>query len=321
MRVEIWGARGSIPTPSPTTVTYGGNTACVSLCSDAGEQLIFDAGSGIRALGQKLIEQAGPAPVAAAILLSHFHWDHILGIPFFTPLYRANNRIAFFSFRHPESSFQEVIEAPMGAPYFPVTMSQMAAQQEFYEVGEQCFQIGKMHVLTRRLNHPQGCLGFRVEGDSRVVTYATDHEPDGGRYDMNLLALAAEADLLILDAQYSREEYEGSRRGWGHGNWENAVELARRAGVKHLLLFHHDPDRSDAALSEIVRRAQWLFPSVDAAAEGTTIYLPEDNTKREAQPGHTLVNNWEVQDCLTGGNGNGELALMHIRRAWGTQKA
>jgi len=266
MRVEIWGARGSIPTPSPTTVTYGGNTACVSLCADTGEVLVFDAGSGIRELGQKLTERAGPEPVAAAILLSHFHWDHILGIPFFTPLYRPQNRIAFFAFRHPESSFQEVIEAPMGAPYFPVTMNQMAAQREFYEVGEQCFQIGHARITTRRLNHPQGCLGFRVECDSRVFVYATDHEPDGGRYDMNLLALAADADLLIIDAQYTREEYEDSRRGWGHGTWESAVEFARLAAVRHLLLFHHDPDRTDAALANIVQAAQRCFPSADSAA-------------------------------------------------------
>ena len=299
MRVKIWGARGSVPASGPDTKYYGGNTACLSVATDSGELLILDAGSGIRALGKSLVTGREAQTVQAAVLLSHYHWDHILGIPYFQPLYGADNRLAFFSYRHPNSSFQEVIESTMGAPYFPISMRQLASRREFYEVSDQCFQIGGVHVVSRRLNHPQGCLGYRLECGGRVITYATDHEPDGGVCDNNLLALAAGADLLIIDAQYTQEEYEGCRRGWGHGTWESGVEIARRCAVSQLLLFHHDPDRSDAELHSIVHQAQRRFSAVEAAAEGMEIYLAE----RAAVPGQPpkrlpTGGEWAVKDCF-----------------------
>jgi phosphoribosyl 1,2-cyclic phosphodiesterase len=299
MRVKIWGARGSIPASGPHTQYYGGNTACLSVATDSGEVLVLDAGSGIRALGKSLVAGKGAQPAQAAVLLSHFHWDHIMGIPFFQPLYGANNRLAFFSYRHSNSSFQDVVESTMGAPYFPISMRQVASRREFYEISDQCFQIGAVHVMSRRLNHPQGCLGYRLECGGRVVTYATDHESDGGVGDSNLLALAAGADLLIVDAQYTQEEYEGCRRGWGHGTWETAVEIARRCAVSQLLLFHHDPDRSDVELRTIVRQAQGRFTAVEAAAEGMEVYLSERSALQEqAQKPLPTGEEWVVKDCF-----------------------
>jgi ribonuclease BN (tRNA processing enzyme) len=196
-------------------------------------------------------------------------------------MYRANSHFSFFSFRHPESSFQEVIEAEMGKPYFPLEMNELAGQRAFYEIEEQSFQVDDCEVTTRWLNHPQGCMGYRIAAGNRVLAYATDHEPDGGRYDRNLIELAFDADLLILDAQYTREEYEHNRRGWGHGTWQSAVEMARLTRAKALVLFHHDPDRSDEELHAIVRKAQDHFPGVVAASEGMEICLPELSTVEE----------------------------------------
>lgn len=284
MRIAFWGVRGSIPVPHSTHLRYGGNTACVAVFTESNGLFIFDAGSGIRGLGQELLALAGNQPTAGCLLLSHFHWDHIMGLPFFQPLYRANSHFSFISMRHPESSLQELLEVQMSSPYFPVCMSELPGQREYYEVGEQSFSIGDARVTTRRVNHPQGCLGFRLESGGSVITYATDHEPDNGPMDRNVIELAFGADVLILDAQYSEEEYQQGHRGWGHGTWEGAVRLARSARARQLVLFHHDPDRNDVQLREIEEKARLTAPCVVAAYEGLEIELEEQSRAIAVDP-------------------------------------
>ena len=267
--------------PGPGTVRFGGNTSCVTVWTDTGELLIFGAGTGIRSLGQKLLAARGSRPLEASIFLSHFHWDHIQGLPFFHPLYHTENRFHIFGFRPPTGSLRETVERQMQSPHFPLASRGASARCDFHEIQEEQIETSRTRIISRRLNHPQGCLGFRIECNGTVVVYGTDHEPDGGESDRNLLSLAAGADLLILDAQFTRTEYESHRRGWGHGNWEHAVEIAGLAGARELLLFHHDPDRTDAELECIVKEAQTRFPAVSAAAEGTKISLSKQRFPAE----------------------------------------
>jgi len=293
MRVRIWGARGSVPCPGPANYRYGGNTACVSIETDSGQTVILDAGTGIRALGEKLANTERPAE--AIVLISHFHWDHILGLPFFQPLYQADSHFLFFSFPQADTSFQEIMESTMKSPFFPVSMRGLSGRREFYEIGEQRFSVGDVHIQTCLLNHPQGCLGYRVECDGTSVVYATDHESDAGPADEKLAKLTRGADLLITDAQYTPAEYE-IHRGWGHSSVDSAVRLAQRAKVRQLLLFHHDPAHSDAEIDQMAAYACRHLPGAEAAAEGMEIELSPSSVAVAAQAaGNHRSAGWNIR--------------------------
>jgi phosphoribosyl 1,2-cyclic phosphodiesterase len=272
MRIKFWGVRGSTPTPQPENMRYGGNTSCVEV--RLGESLyIFDCGTGFRMLGQSLRAEFGNRPVSAHIFVSHFHWDHIQGLPFFGPLYdRPGNHFMFHSSSRARS-LKQVFEEQMAPPYFPVSMSEMKARRDFYDIEEGQIQLGDVTIQTLRLNHPQGCLGFRVETKEGVVVYATDNEPGNAAFDKNVRKLAAGADLLIYDAQYLPEEYTAHKRGWGHSHWREAVNVAMESGAKELLLYHHDPDHTDACIDRVVQEARSFYARVRAAAEGMEIEL------------------------------------------------
>ena len=265
MLVRFWGVRGSTPTPQPENMRYGGNTSCVEV--RVGDGLyIFDCGTGLRNLGKALSRH--PGPVSAHIFISHFHWDHIQGIPFFTPLYdNAENRFFFHSSSRTRS-LQRVLEEQMNEPYFPVDMGQMAAHRHFHDIGEGQMTMENCVLRTMSLNHPQGCLGFRMETSDGVLVYATDNEPGQPQFDQQVRKLAEGADVLIYDAQYLPEEYEVCRRGWGHSHWREAVNVVMESGAKELVLFHHDPDHDDSCIERIVREAANYYPRVRAAAEG-----------------------------------------------------
>jgi len=275
MRVKFWGVRGSTPTPQAENMRYGGNTSCVEV--RVGEQLyIFDCGTGFRVLGQQLQDEFGEKklPLSAHVFVSHFHWDHIQGIPFFRPLYdRADSQFIFHCSSRTRS-LKQVMDEQMASPYFPVNLSQMQAQQKFYDI-----DIGRLNledgvqIQTSWLNHPQGCMGFRMETKDGVLVYATDNEPGDAAFDKSVRKLAEGADVLIYDAQYLPEEYAAEKHGWGHSHWREAVNVVMESGAKELVLFHHDPDHTDVVIDKIVHDARNYYPKVRAAAEGMEIRI------------------------------------------------
>ena len=276
-KLSFWGVRGSTPTVDPATWRYGGNTPCLELIAPDGTQFILDCGTGLRMLGSRWAAPNGGGKSGTHIFVTHYHWDHIQGIPFFSPLYVENNEFHFYSFRSKflgRDSLKQVFEAQMALPYFPVDMSAMNAKRKFKEVdGGDSFTIGESKITARWLNHPQGCLGFRIETPAGTVAYATDNEPGDAKLDENLRELAAGADIFINDAQFSPEQLATTRKGWGHSSWMEGVRVAREAGAKTLVLFHHDPDSTDRMVDSLLKQAREEFDSVFAASEGMVITL------------------------------------------------
>jgi phosphoribosyl 1,2-cyclic phosphodiesterase len=292
-KLVFWGVRGSTPTLDRSTWRYGGNTACLEVTAPDGTRFILDCGSGLRNLGNRLTEQAGDRPIEAHILVTHYHWDHIQGIPFFNPFYSAQNKFHFYSFQSKylgANSLRQVLEAQLARPYFPVDLSVMTATRKFHEIkgGEQ-FEINGTRISSRWLNHPQGCLGFRFETSAGTVVFATDNEPGVPELDQSLRELARDADIFINDAQYSPELLASTRKGWGHSTWLEGVKIAREVGVKNLVLFHHDPDSSDRTVDGYLQAARQEFPNVWAATEAMTLNLQKGKkvevTLRESRTG------------------------------------
>ncbi len=271
MRLRFWGTRGSIATPGPGTVRFGGNTSCLELTTRAGVKLILDCGTGVRQLGNKLMEDPAQ-PVSAAILLTHTHWDHIQGFPFFAPLFAAGNCFKVYGPEGASRSLQEVLAGQMEHHYFPVELSQLAARISYQNLAEGTHHIEGLEVQAQRMNHPTQTLGYRVEADGVCLCYLSDHEPyyeglwkDGavpGRMesirekgDRQHAEYMQRADLVIHEAQYTPEEY-AAKKSWGHSTYAYAVELAALAGVRRLFLTHHDPSHDDAFLAVVEKRAQ-----------------------------------------------------------------
>lgn len=279
MKVRFWGVRGSTPTPLRDNLRYGGNTSCVEVRTDSDNLFVLDCGTGLRSLGKNLLKEYGHRSVHAFMLLSHYHWDHIQGIPFFEPLYNPENYFFFHSFPSHVQSVQAALEEQMSDPYFPVNMEAMAAHRHFYNLCNDALAFNDVVLTTKRLNHPQGCLGFRLECNGKVLVYATDNEPGVKELDRNLRELAEGADVLITDAQYTPLEYVNFKKGWGHSTWREAVNLAKDCRIKQLVLFHHDPDHGDSFVDSILHEAQRYFPNVVAAAEGMELEIGVDGVR------------------------------------------
>lgn len=271
--IEFWGVRGSIATPGPTTAIVGGNTSSVEVRCGA-TRLILDAGTGIRRLGERLLrEQVSDV----TLLLSHQHWDHIQGLPFFVPLYLPTTRLAVFGAATEGKHLADVLAQQMSAPVFPVRWDELASRLEVQHVrAGQRFEVGAATVTVAKLNHPGGVLAYRIDYGGRSVVYATDTE----HYDCvdpTLRRLAEGADVLIYDAMYTPEEYRGeagaSKVGWGHSTYEAGAKVAEAAQVGTLLLFHHEPTRTDGAVDELERLARARFPRALAAREGLCLDL------------------------------------------------
>ncbi|MFM9014720.1 MAG: MBL fold metallo-hydrolase [Gemmatimonadota bacterium] len=288
LRLTFWGTRGSIPSPGPHTARYGGNTPCVEVRTGDGHLLILDAGTGIRALGRSLVEQAEGASIEADLFLTHAHWDHIQGIPFFAPLFGRGNRLRIWGSAALERSVDQVVRDQMSPVVFPVSFEALAATIEFRSIVEGTPMLRSGYeVAAFGLHHPGGALGYRFTdhaGDAGSLVYIPDNElaphPGYGSSPMwrdRLTSFVRGASVLIHDAMYTPEEYTPCA-GWGHSTHREAVTLALAADVRTLVLFHHDPQRTDDALDrcvaecrELVRRAGASL-EVIAAAEGLSLH-------------------------------------------------
>ncbi len=268
MRIRFWGTRGSIPTPGQRTVRYGGNTACVEVRDGSGALLILDAGTGLRELG---ISLNGGGPMSIDLLLSHLHWDHIQGIPFFRPAYDARSELRIYG---PEQArpLRDLLGLGMDHPFFPVDLDGLPIKLTIVDVrsGDER-QVGPFSVLAAAISHPAPALAYRVEANGRALVYATDTEDPFSGKPNPVIELARGAHTLIHDAQYLEADF---KKTWGHSTVDTALDVAVAAGVKRLILYHHDPDRSDEALDQIEleaqERAHRLLPGLEvvAASEG-----------------------------------------------------
>lgn len=278
-QIKFWGARGSIPTPGPETVHYGGNTSCVEYRSGK-DIIILDAGTGLRKLGQSLLAEFKTEPLNLTLLLSHTHWDHIQGLPFFAPIYESRCRLRIIGCEGSRTSLVEALTGQMESTYFPVPFSQLPSNIEIEELQNFSFEIGRTLVRAQRANHPGVTVGYRLFSPEGIICFFPDVEPRKGGHDQEMIDFVRDADLLILDSQYDTDEYR-KHIGWGHGCLTDSVNLAVQAKVKTLLLFHHDPDHGDKKIDELVQSGRELAAKagsnliVDAAVEGMVIPLNE----------------------------------------------
>lgn len=289
LRIQFWGTRGSIPTPGPQTVRYGGNTPCVEVRTSDGWLIILDAGTGLRELGRSLIQRANGAPIEGDIFVTHAHWDHIQGIPFFGPIFQRGNHFTIWGSKAMETSIDRVVRDQMSPVVFPVTFEQLDALVDFRELAEndECAGTGYT-VRAMQVRHPGGALGYRFterNGTGSALVYISDNElsseakyesPKGWR--KQLVDFMKSAKVLVHDSMYTVEEYD-HHRGWGHSTHQDAVELALEAGVEKLVLFHHKPERSDDEVDQRLEVCRSLVKSrggrleVVAAAEGMSLTI------------------------------------------------
>jgi len=279
IRLTFWGVRGSIPVPGPSTVKYGGNTACLELRFGSKDRLIvIDAGSGIRELGGSIVKRDLPkGPLNTKIFLTHTHWDHIMGFPFFTPIFIPGTQIQIYGpVTYEEDTLDRIVGDQLQYRYFPVRVEELRANIEYFPLKEGSIDLGDgLSVTTKYLNHPILVLGYRFQYEGKILCTAYDHEmfnnvfdakPEDPGYDPAAVkegALAAQeenekvsafyagADLLVHDTQYTHKEYVSGKKGWGHSSFEWAINSAHKAGVKHLVLFHHEPVRCDQELEAL----------------------------------------------------------------------
>jgi phosphoribosyl 1,2-cyclic phosphodiesterase len=297
-RLKLWGVRGSIPVPGLATVRYGGNTTCVEVRAD-GELIVLDAGSGIRELGLALENEFGSRPINLSLLITHVHWDHIQGFPFFVPSYNDKNQIQIFGYDGAGSDLREILKGQMAVPFFPIALYELPGKIKIEKLESMDFKIGKVQVRSKFMNHPGVCVGYRLFTSKGSIAFLPDHEsyeafklhsaeshllsPEEAQKRAHedraeLVKFLQGSDILILDTQYTDEEYQ-AHVGWGHGSLSAAISLARDAAVRKLILFHHDPTHDDEMIDQMVQMARKLAAKsashleVEGAREGAEITL------------------------------------------------
>ncbi|MBN1931883.1 MAG: MBL fold metallo-hydrolase [Desulfobacterales bacterium] len=279
MKIKFWGVRGSIPCPGLHTVKYGGNTACVELrFKDLDRIIIIDAGSGIRELGNYMLaHDLSKGPIKTEIFLTHTHWDHIMGFPFFSPIYIPGIKLKIYGpVNYEDETLEDILGGQLTYRYFPVRQAELVSEIKYIELKEDSFDFGNgIRLTTKYLNHPVLSLGYRFEHCGKIFCTVYDTEPfhnvfctdiKNPSYDESIALegeqvakeenrrvedFFADADLVIHDTQYTQKEYESSKMGWGHSSFEHAISAALRAKVKRLALFHHDPLRTDSQIDEL----------------------------------------------------------------------
>jgi phosphoribosyl 1,2-cyclic phosphodiesterase len=289
--LKFWGVRGSIPTPGPTTLQFGGNTSCIEVRAD-GEIIILDAGTGLRLLGRELIAEFNNHPLELTLLLTHTHWDHIQGLPFFLPVYKPQNHLRILGYQGARTRLHDVLTGQMETPFFPIGLTEVPANVKIVELEDLNFNVGPVRVQACLANHPGTCVGYRLWASGGSIAFFPDNElhpkgqgltqaaPQLHRTERPKMAdFLRGTDVLIMDAQYDCEEYQ-EHIGWGHGCLDEVVALAMEAEVKQLFLFHHDPNHDDAKIQQMLAHARQLASArgntlrIEAACEGATVDLP-----------------------------------------------
>lgn len=281
MKIHFWGTRGSIAVPGGDTTLYGGNTTCLELTLQNDKKVIIDAGTGIRALGDKLLAES--EKVSIHLLITHIHWDHVLGFPFFSPIYKPSSEIIIDGCPTCMKGLRYTFDNKMGDGFFPVRFNDLSAKINYVEkLSKGVLEIDETLIDSISLHHPQGGFGFRFREGSKTMVFLTDNElrKDAwtDRTPEDYVEFCKNADILIHDAQYTPKEIP-DRRGWGHSDYEAAIDLAQKAGVKRLILFHHDPSRADSELRSIEDLCKDLAHekhpslSVEAAKENSELEL------------------------------------------------
>ena len=272
-KIKFWGVRGSIPCPSPEHISIGGNTSCIEV-SCGGTRIILDSGTGIRNLGHWLIRKNVHQ---ATMLLSHVHWDHICGFPFFSPAFHKDFSLSIMASHLSEfGGVRNVLAGQMTTPTFPVPLDALHSTMSFedFKAGDSFTLPANrlVKIITAPLNHPDGATGYRIEYAGKSLCYVTDTEHVVGKPDQNILGLIEGTDLLIYDCTYTDTEFK-SKIGWGHSTWQEGVRLSQAANVKSLALFHHDPDHVDRFMERVESEARMIWSGVILAREHMRINL------------------------------------------------